>query len=66
MAPRGGYWNGEIGVAPRPLRFGPDLDYRPAAEQMREAQENAALERLIRETMDRLRRPLWFWEIQNG
>ncbi len=47
--------------APRTRRWGPDPAMQ-AANEMREDQERVALDRLIRETYDRLRRPLQFWE----
>lgn len=43
----------------RPLRFGPDPD-RPTYDPIEAGKE---LARIIRETMARMRTPLWFWSI---
>lgn len=54
--------NGEVHEVPRRnLRFGPDLEPQ-AAQEMRALQEGNELARIIRETFDRMRRPLQFWE----
>lgn len=42
----------------RPLRFGPDLD-RPPYDPIEAGNE---LSRIIRETMERMKTPLWFWQ----
>lgn len=41
----------------RPLRFGPDPD-RPPYDPIEAGKD---LARMIRETMERMRTPLWFW-----
>lgn len=45
----------------RPLRFGPDPERRP--DDLIEAGNELA--RMIRETMERTRIPLWFWQQEN-
>lgn len=45
------------------IRFGPDPTPQ-AAQEMRALQQGRALARIVRETMDRMRTPLWFWEAE--
>ena len=52
--------DGEV-VYERPRRWDPDPAVQ-AVNDLREEQDRLALQRLIRETYDRLRRPLQFWE----
>lgn len=42
----------------RPLRFGPDPD-RPPYDPIEKGNE---LARIVRETIERMRSPLWFWQ----
>jgi hypothetical protein len=44
----------------QPMRFGPDPHWQKIADQ-NQAQE---LERIVRETMDRVNHGLWHWALQ--
>lgn len=44
----------------RPLRFGPDPDRGPGDP----IESGNELARVIRETMERMKTPLWFWSVQ--
>lgn len=43
----------------RPLQFGPDPELLRIYEEMRLDE----LRRIIRETYERMRTPLWFWDV---
>jgi hypothetical protein len=48
----------------RELRFGPDPDRIYDRDIKRAIEQGNELARIIRETYDKMRRGLWFWEVR--